>query len=83
MPVRDDGYVYVYSHDSDSAYAPADRVTLARAPKHRLRGRDAYEFYTGTAQNGESRWSPEIGDAAPPSRIRASATASPSATMPA
>ena len=35
---RDD-YVYIYSHDSDSAYQPADRVVLARVPKDRIRDR--------------------------------------------
>src|SRR5205814_786500 len=33
---RDD-FVYVYSHDADSAYTPADRVALARVPKGRIR----------------------------------------------
>jgi CubicO group peptidase (beta-lactamase class C family) len=42
-----DGYVYVYSHDSDSAYRAADRVVLARVPADKVRQRDAYEFYRG------------------------------------
>lgn len=37
---RDD-YVYIYSHDSDSAYAPADTFVLARAAKDGLRDRRA------------------------------------------
>ena len=28
-----DGFVYIYSPDSDSAYTPADRMVLARVPK--------------------------------------------------
>ena len=36
-----DGYVYVFSHDSDSAYQPADRMVLARVPKDLIRTRDA------------------------------------------
>jgi CubicO group peptidase (beta-lactamase class C family) len=40
-----DGYVYVVSHDADSAYQPADRMVLARVPKDRLRERAAYEFF--------------------------------------
>ena len=32
---RDD-FVYVYSHDADSAYEPADRMVLARVPKERI-----------------------------------------------
>lgn len=41
---RDD-YVYVYSHDGDSAYEPADRMVLARVPKDRIRDRAKYEFF--------------------------------------
>ncbi len=41
---RDD-YVYVYSHDSDSAYQRADRMVLARVHKSNMKNRDAYEFY--------------------------------------
>ncbi len=40
-----DEFVYIYSHDSDSAYKPADRMVLARVPKNRLRDRAAYEFF--------------------------------------
>jgi Domain of unknown function (DUF4185) len=43
---RDD-FVYVYSHDHDSAYQAADRMVLARVPKDRVRDRAAYEFFTG------------------------------------
>ena len=43
---RDD-LVYVYSHDSDSAYQPADRMVLARASS-RIRDRQAYEFFKGS-----------------------------------
>jgi CubicO group peptidase (beta-lactamase class C family) len=57
-----DEYVYVYSHDSDSAYRPADRVTLARVPKERIRKRVAYEFLTGAGRDGQPLWSGEIGD---------------------
>src|SRR5262249_16077328 len=32
-----DGFVYVYSHDHDSAYEPADRMVLARVPKDKVR----------------------------------------------
>jgi CubicO group peptidase (beta-lactamase class C family) len=52
-----DHYVYVYSHDSDSAYRPADRVVLARVPKDRVRDRDAYGFFTGLTEGGEPVWS--------------------------
>ena len=36
-----DGYVYIYSHDSDSAYKPADRMVLARVLKDKLKQKDA------------------------------------------
>jgi hypothetical protein len=48
---RDD-YVYVYSHDGDTAYVAADRVALARVPKDRIRERSAYEFFKGLGPNG-------------------------------
>lgn len=38
-------FVYVYSHDHDSAYAAADRMVLARVPKDKIGSRQAYEFY--------------------------------------
>jgi len=40
-----DQYVYIYSHDSGSAYRRADRMVLARAPKEKIRERGAYEFF--------------------------------------
>ena len=50
---RDD-YVYVYSHDSDSAYTPADRLVLARVPKDRIALRGAYEFFQGRDADGQA-----------------------------
>ena len=47
-----DEYVYVYSHDSDSAYQPADRMVLARVPKDRIRDAtptSSSRAWTGTA----------------------------------
>jgi CubicO group peptidase (beta-lactamase class C family) len=55
-----DGYVYVYSHDSDSAYQPADRVVLARVPKDQVRQRDAYEFYKGADKDGSPLWARDV-----------------------
>jgi CubicO group peptidase (beta-lactamase class C family) len=55
-----DGYVYVYSPDSDSAYEPADRMVLARVLKEKVTDRSAYEFFAGM-EAGEPRWSPDIG----------------------
>jgi hypothetical protein len=38
-----DEYVYIFSPDSESAYEPAGRMVLARAPKEKLRERGASE----------------------------------------
>jgi CubicO group peptidase (beta-lactamase class C family) len=55
-----DHYVYIYSFDSDSAYEPADRMVLARAPKNRIRERDAYEFFVKTDADGKPVWTRDI-----------------------
>jgi CubicO group peptidase (beta-lactamase class C family) len=51
-----DNYVYIYSHDSDSAYTPADRLVLARVPKDRIALHRAYEFYRGRDSEGKPAW---------------------------
>ena len=56
---RDD-YVYLYSPDSDSAYEPADRMILTRVPKHRLRERDACEYFVRLDTDGAPVWSKAI-----------------------
>jgi CubicO group peptidase (beta-lactamase class C family) len=56
-----DGFIYLYSHDSDSAYVPADRMLLARVPKERVRDRDAYTFFEGLDRSGQPAWTKEIG----------------------
>jgi CubicO group peptidase (beta-lactamase class C family) len=55
-----DEYVYVYSHDSDSAYRPADRMVLARVPKGKITERAAYEFFTGLDEKEQPLWSSDI-----------------------
>jgi CubicO group peptidase (beta-lactamase class C family) len=55
---RDD-FVYVYSHDADTAYDSADRMVLARVPKERVRDRHAYEFFAGL-DGSQPRWTKEI-----------------------
>ncbi len=57
-----DEYVYIYSHDSDSAYEPADRMVLARVPKDRIRRQGAYEFFKGLDAAGEPLWTSDIRD---------------------
>jgi CubicO group peptidase (beta-lactamase class C family) len=57
-----DEFVYVYSHDSNSAYEPADRMVLARVPKDKMLMRDAYEFFVGLDDRGEPIWTKDIRD---------------------
>ena len=56
---RDD-YVYIYSHDCDSAYERADRMVLARVPKQRITTRDAYEFFRETDADGAPVWTRQV-----------------------
>jgi CubicO group peptidase (beta-lactamase class C family) len=57
-----DEYVYVYSHDSDSAYDPADGVVLARVPQKRVRDQAAYEYFQQLDASGVPTWSKSIED---------------------
>lgn len=56
---RDD-YIYIYSHDSDSAYEPADRFVLARVPKKLIKNRDAYQFFQQLSSDGKPTWAKDI-----------------------
>jgi hypothetical protein len=58
---RDD-FVYIYSHDSDSAYRAADRMVLARVPKAKIIERAAYEFFGGLGQSGMPVWTRDIAE---------------------
>lgn len=55
-----DGFVYVYSPDSDSAYDPADTMTLARVSKERIRDRSAYEFFLRVDSHGQPEWTSDL-----------------------
>lgn len=55
-----DEYVYVYSHDSDSAYEPADRMVLARVKADRIARRHAYEFFQQRDAAGQAVWTSDI-----------------------
>jgi len=57
-----DGYVYICSHDSSSAYEPADRFVMARVPKDRIKQRRAYEFYKGSNGSEGPIWTKNIRD---------------------
>ncbi len=54
-----DGHVYIYSHDHDSAYEPADSMVLARVPKDRIADRSAYEFFQAVEED-QIHWVSEI-----------------------
>ncbi len=56
---RDD-FVYIYSHDSNSAYEPADRMVMAKVPKDRIRRRNAYEFFNGLNDLRQPMWTRNI-----------------------
>ena len=58
---RDD-FVYIYSHDADSAYQAADRMVLARVPRRSIKERNTYEFFQGIDEKGQPLWSKEIAD---------------------
>ncbi len=60
-----DEFVYVYSHDSDSAYQPADRMVLARVPKGEITRRGAYEFFHYLAAPGDPVWMKDIAQRGP------------------
>jgi CubicO group peptidase (beta-lactamase class C family) len=59
-----DSFVYVYSHDNDSAYKPSDRMVMARVPATRIRERAAYQFFAGIDANGQPMWTADLANRA-------------------
>jgi len=55
-----DGYVYLASPDADSAYKPADRMVLARAPRGRLMDREAWTYFERQDAGGRPVWTPDV-----------------------
>jgi hypothetical protein len=55
-----DAYVYTYSPDHDSAYEQAAGLVLARVPKHRIREREAYEFFKSLDSKRQPAWTKDI-----------------------
>jgi CubicO group peptidase (beta-lactamase class C family) len=55
-----DRFVYVYSHDSETAYTAADRMVLARVPVDRIREREAYEFFKALDSKQQPIWTTAI-----------------------
>jgi hypothetical protein len=58
---RDD-FVYIYSHDNDSAYEPADRFVMARVPKTEIRNHSSYKFFKGFDGSGQPVWTENIAE---------------------
>jgi CubicO group peptidase (beta-lactamase class C family) len=56
---RDD-YVYAFSQDGPSAYEASDQLVLARAPRDRIREREAWQFFGGLGPDGAPRFSATI-----------------------
>lgn len=55
-----DGFVYLYSPDHASAYEPADRMVLARAPRTQLADAAAYEYFVALDARGTPTWSRDV-----------------------
>ncbi len=55
-----DGYVYMYSPDTPSAYSETDHVVLTRVLKSQLSNRAAYEFFKEFDANGNPVWITDI-----------------------
>ncbi|MHB1462931.1 MAG: serine hydrolase [Armatimonadota bacterium] len=55
-----DEYVYLFSHDSESAYKAADRMVLARVPKTKITEMNAYQFFTKCDRNGVPIWVSDV-----------------------
>jgi hypothetical protein len=59
-----DEFVYVVSHNANSAYEVADGFVLARVPTNQLRDQSAWEYFVGLAA-GRPQWSPDVADRKP------------------
>jgi len=57
---RLDNFVYIYSHDNDSAYSPASRMVMARVPLDQIRDHTAYEFFKALDGVGRPVWTRSI-----------------------
>ena len=57
-----DKFVYIYSHDSDSAYEPVDRMVMARVPKNEIRNRGSYKFFKDLDGSGRPIWIENIAE---------------------
>jgi hypothetical protein len=55
-----DEFIYVVSHDANSAYEIADGYVLARVHKNKVREKDAWQFFAGIEQS-DPAWTRDIG----------------------
>jgi hypothetical protein len=60
-----DGYVYSYGARWIFAQGPENNIYLMRAPKEKLRDRNAYEFFTGLDERGQPTWSADVSQRRP------------------
>ena len=54
-----DGFVYAFSQEGPSAYEADNAVVLARAPKEKIRDREAWEFFE-RRDGGQPVWTADI-----------------------
>ncbi len=54
-----DEYVYIYSHDEESAYKISDRMVLARVPKKEMTNWESYTYFAGF-KSGNPVWSEDV-----------------------
>ncbi|MGC9327562.1 MAG: serine hydrolase, partial [Candidatus Hinthialibacter sp.] len=55
-----DSFVYIVSHDSDSAYEAADRMVMARVSQDQIKNQDRYEFFMKINESGSPIWTRDI-----------------------
>jgi CubicO group peptidase (beta-lactamase class C family) len=55
-----DEFVYIYSHNAETAYEPADEMVMARVPKDQIRNRGSWEFFKGLGDSGRPAWTENI-----------------------
>ncbi len=55
-----DGYVYIVTPDTPSAYVSSDSFVLLRVPAGRITERDAYEFFVRLDSTGDPLWTADI-----------------------
>jgi hypothetical protein len=59
------GYVYVCGGKQPPPRVESQAIFLARAPREKIRERDAYRFFTGVDSQGQAKWSDEFTAAQP------------------